>query len=78
VPKPKAAILLGNAERRPALLGELLPEVCVIGILGLHQLANDGAGAGLGQEGAGRRAEHLLLFRESEIHIQAILVGGLE
>ena len=72
------AVRLGDPEGGPALLGQLLPELLVVGVRRLHELADHGTGARLAEQGARRRAQHLLLLRESKVHTGRILIGHSE
>src|SRR5438552_2344798 len=62
-----AAVLLRYAERRPAQVGDLLPQRLVVAVA-FHQLAHDLGAALFGQELARRSAQHLLLLRKREVH----------
>src|SRR5439155_26837587 len=52
----------------PPVRGHLLPLLVAEAPLVVHHLANVGHGTCLGEEVAGRLAQHLLLFAEAEVH----------
>src|SRR5262249_25711682 len=68
VAEPGTAVRLGDGRARPAHLGHALPELGVVGRVGVEDAADAGGGRLLGQELSRRVAQRLLVRREVEVH----------
>jgi hypothetical protein len=69
VAKATAAILLGDSQADPAILGHLLPQRLIEISLGvIHDLVDALHGRALRQQATRRITDHFLVFRKSKIH----------